>query len=310
MKKLLPILMLCILFLAACGNDKKSSSATKSDDKLKVVATNSIIYDMAKNVAGDKIELHSIVPIGQDPHEYEVKPKDIKALTDADVVLYNGLNLESGNGWFEKALKQAGKSMKDDDVVAVSKKVDPIYLEGAKGDKDKLDPHAWLSLDNGIKYTETIKETLLNKTKNHKDDIEKMGDEYLTQLKDLNEESNGKFKDIPKKERTIVTSEGAFKYFARQYEIKPGYIWEINTEKQGTPEQMKQAIKFVKDNNVKHLLVETSVDRKIMESLSEETKKDIYGEIFTDSIGKPGSKGDSYYKMMKYNIDTIHGSMQ
>jgi ABC-type Zn uptake system ZnuABC Zn-binding protein ZnuA len=309
MKKLLPILLLCILFLAACGNDKKTST-TKGDDKLKVVATNSIIYDMAKNVAGDNIELHSIVPIGQDPHEYEVKPKDIKALTDADVVLYNGLNLESGNGWFEKALKQANKSLKDDDVVAVSKKVDPIYLEGAKGDKDKLDPHAWLSLDNGIKYTETIKETLLDKTKNHKDAIEKMGDEYLTQLKDLNDESHDKFKDIPKKERTIVTSEGAFKYFARQYDIKPGYIWEINTEKQGTPEQMKAAIKFVKDNNVKHLLVETSVDRKIMEGLSEETKKDIYGEIFTDSIGKPGSKGDSYYKMMKYNIETIHGSMQ
>jgi ABC-type Zn uptake system ZnuABC Zn-binding protein ZnuA len=309
MKKLLPILLLCILFIAACGNDKKTST-TKGDDKLKVVTTNSIIYDMAKNVAGDNIELHSIVPIGQDPHEYEVKPKDIKALTDADVVLYNGLNLESGNGWFEKALKQANKSLKDDDVVAVSKKVDPIYLEGAKGDKDKLDPHAWLSLDSGIKYTETIKETLLAKSKKHKDAIEKMGDEYLTQLKDLNDESHDKFKDIPKKERTIVTSEGAFKYFARQYDINPGYIWEINTEKQGTPEQMKSAIKFVKDNNVKHLLVETSVDRKIMEGLSEETKKNIYGEIFTDSIGKPGSKGDSYYKMMKYNIETIHGSMQ
>lgn len=309
MKKLLPIILLCILFIAACGNDKKSSTSS-NEDKLKVVATNSIIYDMAKNVAGDNIELHSIVPIGQDPHEYEVKPKDIKALTDADVVLYNGLNLESGNGWFEKALKQAGKSMKDDDVVAVSKKVDPIYLEGAKGDKDKLDPHAWLSLENGIKYTETIQETLLNKTKKHKDDIKKMGDDYLTQLKELNDESHDKFKDIPKNERTIVTSEGAFKYFARQYEIKPGYIWEINTEKQGTPEQMKEAIKFVKDNKVKHLLVETSVDRKIMEGLSEETKKDIYGEIFTDSIGEKGSKGDSYYKMMKYNIETIHGSMK
>lgn len=309
MKKILPIILLCVLFIAACGNDKKTSTSG-NEDKLKVVATNSIIYDMAKNVAGNNIELHSIVPIGQDPHEYEVKPKDIKALTDADIVLYNGLNLETGNGWFEKALKQAGKSMKDDNVVAVSKKVDPIYLEGAKGDKDKLDPHAWLSLENGIKYTETIQETLLNKTKKHKDAIEKMSNTYLTQLKDLNDESHNKFKDIPKNERTIVTSEGAFKYFARQYEIKPGYIWEINTEKQGTPDQMKAAIKFVKDNNVKHLLVETSVDRKIMEGLSEETKKDIYGEIYTDSIGKQGSEGDSYYKMMKYNIETIHGSMK
>ena len=95
----------------------------------------------------------------------------------------------------------------------------------------------------------------------------------------------------------MITSEGAFKYFSKQFNIHSGYIWEINTEKQGTPEQMKQATKFVKDN-------------KAMQSLSEETNKDIYGEVFTDSIGKKGSKGDSYYNMMKYNIDIIHNSMK
>jgi len=108
----------------------------------------------------------------------------------------------------------------------------------------------------------------------------------------------------------MMTSEGAFKYFAKQFKVKPGYIWEINTEKQGTPGQMKQAIRFVKDNHLKHLLVETSVDKKAMQSLSEETNKDIYGEVFTDSRGKEGTKGDSYYKMMKSNIETIHGSMK
>jgi ABC-type Zn uptake system ZnuABC Zn-binding protein ZnuA len=120
-----------------------------------------------------------------------------------------------------------------------------------------------------------------------------------------------KFNDIPKAEiEHMITSEGAFNYFSQQYDIKPGYIWEINTEKQGTPEQMKQAIDFVRKNNLKHLLVETSVDHKSMESLSEETGRDIYGEVFTDSIGKKGSKGDSYYNMMKENIETIHGSME
>ena len=88
----------------------------------------------------------------------------------------------------------------------------------------------------------------------------------------------------------MITSEGAFKYFSKQFDIKPGYIWEINTEKQGTPEQMKQAVKFVQDNNLKHLLVETSVDKKSMQSLSEETNLDIYGEVYTDSIGKKALK--------------------
>ncbi|WP_192945186.1 manganese ABC transporter substrate-binding lipoprotein MntC [Staphylococcus cohnii] len=310
MKKLLIITMILILFLSACGKGNNDSTS-QSNEKIKVVTTNSILYDMVKNVGGDNVEIHSIVPIGQDPHEYEVKPKDIKALTDADVVFYNGLNLETGNGWFENALSQANKSYEDGSVVKVSKNVKPLYLNGAKeGDESKQDPHAWLSLDNGIKYVEEISKALIKKNDNYKDDIQSNTKDYIAKLEDLKKESHDKFNDIPKEQRAMITSEGAFKYFSKQFDIKPGYIWEINTEKQGTPEQMKQAVKFVQDNNLKHLLVETSVDKKSMQSLSEETNLDIYGEVYTDSIGKKGSKGDSYFNMMQENINTVHGSME
>ncbi|MHD0449309.1 manganese ABC transporter substrate-binding lipoprotein MntC [Staphylococcus cohnii] len=310
MKKLLTITMILILFLSACGKGNNDSTS-QSNEKIKVVTTNSILYDMVKNVGGDNVEIHSIVPIGQDPHEYEVKPKDIKALTDADVVFYNGLNLETGNGWFENALSQANKSYEDGSIVKVSKNVKPLYLNGAKeGDESKQDPHAWLSLDNGIKYVEEISKALIKKNDNYKDDIQSNTKDYIAKLEDLKKESHDKFNDIPKEQRAMITSEGAFKYFSKQFDIKPGYIWEINTEKQGTPEQMKQAVKFVQDNNLKHLLVETSVDKKSMQSLSEETNLDIYGEVYTDSIGKKGSKGDSYFNMMQENINTVHGSME
>ena len=125
---------------------------------------------MVKQIGGDKVDVHSIVPVGQDPHEYEVKPKDIKQLTDADVIFYNGFNLESGNGWFEKALEQAGKSTDDKSVFAVSKGVKPIYLNGETGNKDKIDPHAWLSLDNGIQYVKNIQEQLVKADASHKAD--------------------------------------------------------------------------------------------------------------------------------------------
>ena len=310
MKKLLTITMILILFLSACGKGNNDSTS-QSNEKIKVVTTNSILYDMVKNVGGDNVEIHSIVPIGQDPHEYEVKPKDIQALTDADVVFYNGLNLETGNGWFKNALSQANKSYEDGSVVKVSKNVKPLYLNGAKeGDESKQDPHAWLSLDNGIKYVEEISKALIKKNDNYKDDIQNNTKDYITKLEDLKKESHDKFNDIPKEQRAMITSEGAFKYFSKQFDIKPGYIWEINTEKQGTPEQMKQAVKFVQDNNLKHLLVETSVDKKSMQSLSEETNLDIYGEVYTDSIGKKGTKGDSYFNMMQENINTVHGSME
>ena len=310
MKKLLTITMILLLFLSACGKGNNDSNS-QSHEKIKVVTTNSILYDMVKNVGGDNVDIHSIVPIGQDPHEYEVKPKDIKALTDADVVFYNGLNLETGNGWFKNALSQANKSYEDGSVVKVSKNVKPLYLNGAKeGDESKQDPHAWLSLDNGIKYVEEISKALIKKNDNYKDDIQSNTKDYIAKLEDLKKESHDKFNDIPKEQRAMITSEGAFKYFSKQFDIKPGYIWEINTEKQSTPEQMKQAVKFVQDNNLKHLLVETSVDKKSMQSLSEETNLDIYGEVYTDSIGKKGTKGDSYFNMMQENINTVHGSME
>src|SRR5699024_8524805 len=145
-------------------------------------------------------------------------------------------------------------------------------------------PHAWLSLDNGIKYVEEISKALIKKNDNYKDDIQSNTKDYIAKLENLKKESHDKFNDIPKEQRAMITSESAFKYFSKQYEIKPGYIWEINNEKQGTPEQMKQAVKFVQDNNLKHLLVDTSVDKKSMRSLSEETYLDIYGEVYTDSI--------------------------
>ncbi|RIM13983.1 metal ABC transporter substrate-binding protein, partial [Staphylococcus cohnii] len=151
---------------------------------------------------------------------------------------------------------------------------------------------------------------ILQHDKKHNDEIKAQSEKYLGELEQLNKESHDKFNDIPKEQRAMITSEGAFKYFSKQYDIKPGYIWEINTEKQGTPEQMKQAVQFVKDNNLKHLLVETSVDKKSLQSLSEETRKVICGEVFNDSIGEKGSKGDSYYNMMKENIETVHGSME
>lgn len=104
MKKLFMPLLAIIVLLCACN-----ATSSNEDKHLKIVTTNSILADMTKEVTKSDAKVTSIVPIGQDPHEYEIKPKDVKALTDADVIIYNGFNLESGNGWFEKALEQAGK---------------------------------------------------------------------------------------------------------------------------------------------------------------------------------------------------------
>lgn len=305
MKKLFMPLLAIIILLSACN-----ATSSNEDKHLKIVTTNSILADMTKEVTKSDAKVTSIVPIGQDPHEYEIKPKDVKALTDADVIIYNGFNLESGNGWFEKALEQAGKKVSDKNVIQATEDVTPIYLKGGEGNKNKIDPHAWLSIENGIKYVNTIEKHLSDIDKYHSKQFKDNAEKYTNKLDKLHHKMMTAFNDIPEDKRTFITSEGAFKYFAKSYHITPGYIWEINTEKQGIPDQMKQAIKFVKDHDLKSLVVETSVDKKSMQTLAEETSLNIKDEVFTDSIGKKDSKGNSYYNMMEHNAEAIHNSMK
>lgn len=299
--KLIVALLILTVFVSACG----TSSEEAKSDKLQVVATNSILADMIKNVAGDKIELHSIVPVGTDPHHYEVLPEDIERSTDADVIFYNGLNLETGgNGWFAN-LMETSKKVEGEDYFSTSEGVKPMFLTSA-GQETEQDPHAWLDISNGIKYIENITEVLIEKDPDNKPTYEENATAYIEKLRALDTKAKAEFKDIPEEQKLLVTSEGAFKYFSAAYGVTGDYIWEINTESQGTPEQMSTIIDTIRESNVPSLFVETSVDKRSMQSVSKETGVPIYETIFTDSIAKEGENGDSYYDMMEWNLTKIH----
>ena len=289
--------------LFACSSAKQGSSSNEAT-KLKVVATNSIIADITKNIAGDKIDLHSIVPIGQDPHEYEPLPDDVKKTSEANLILYNGINLETGgNAWFTKLVQNAKKE-ENKDYYAVSEGVDVIYLEG-QNEKGKEDPHAWLNLENGIIYAKNIAKQLEAKDPKNKDFYEANLKTYVEKLSKLDKEAKDKFNNIPKEKKTIVTSEGCFKYFSKAYNVPSAYIWEINTEEEGTPDQIKTLVEKLRKTKVPSLFVESSVDERPMQTVSKDTNIPIYEKIFTDSIAEPGQNGDSYYSMMKWNLDKI-----
>ena len=289
--------------LFACSSAKQGSSPNEAT-KLKVVATNSIIADITKNIAGDKIDLHSIVPVGQDPHEYEPLPDDVKKTSEANLILYNGINLETGgNAWFTKLVQNAKKE-ENKDYYAVSEGVDVIYLEG-QHEKGKEDPHAWLNLENGMIYAKNIAKQLEAKDPKNKDFYEANLKTYLEKLSKLDKESKDIFNNIPAEKKMIVTSEGAFKYFSKAYNVPSAYIWEINTEEEGTPDQIKTLVEKLRKTKVPSLFVESSVDERPMQTVSKDTNIPIYEKIFTDSIAEPGQNGDSYYNMMKWNLDKI-----
>ena len=200
----LSLIFMLAVGLFACSNANKDSNTS---EKLKVVATNSIIADITKNIAGDKIDLHSIVPVGQDPHEYEPLPDDVKKTSQANLIFYNGINLETGgNAWFTKLVQNAKKE-ENKDYYAVSDGVDVIYLEG-QNEKGKEDPHAWLNLENGMIYAKNIAKQLSAKDPKNKDFYEANLKKYLEKLEALDKEAKQKFNNIPKEKKMIVTSEG------------------------------------------------------------------------------------------------------
>lgn len=310
MKKILASIVVVIAVIAGVvffANARSGESKQAEDGKkISVVTTNSILEDMVKNVAKDRVHLYSIVKRGVDPHEYDPRPEDISKATDATVLFHNGLNLETGgSGWFKKLVKTAHKEF-NKDVFAASEGVKPQHLTTNTTEED---PHAWLDLANGIQYVKTITKVLKEKDPKNAEYYQTNVDVYIKKLTKLHEEAQSKFLDIPESQRLLVTSEGAFKYFSKAYHVTPAYIWEINTESQGTPEQMKAVLAKIETSDVKHLFVETSVSPKSMNKVSDETGLKIYSKIFTDSLAKKGEQGDTYYTMMKWNLDKIHDGL-
>lgn len=313
MKKVLTwvgLSLLSVFLLAACGDDGKSeSSAPKSDEPLKVVTSFTIIADMANEIGGDLVEVYNLVPTGTDPHEYEPLPNDIKAATDADVLFYNGLNLEGGEkGWFFKMVDTVNQ--KEENIFSLTERVEPMYLTDEDGREEEINPHAFIDPAVGVKMAEDLRDALVKKHPAQSDEIQKRGDAYVQRLKEIDKEYEERISDIPEDKRILVTSERAFQYMTSHYGLKEAYIWEIDTEENGSPTQIKNLVEFIKTHEVPVLFIESNVDARPMETVANETGVSIAKKkIYSDEIGKPGDEVDTYVKYLNYNINLIHDEL-
>lgn len=302
--KLLPLLLVIIsIVLTACSNDAVTKKATDNDDKavLKTITSFTIIEDMVKEIGGEHVDIHNLVPTGTDPHEYEPKPEDIKAVSDADILFYNGLNLEgSDTGWLSKLTDSVG--MEEDQLIEVGRDVEPMYLKD-EDNKKEINPHSFINPKIGISMAEIIRDTLIDIDPDNKSYYEDNAKEYLDNLEDIEQRYAEEFASIPKEDRVLVASEFAFQYLADEYDINPGYIWAIDTDDNGSPEQIKNAVEFVKKYQPKHLFVESNVDTRPMETVSKESGVPIYEHpLFSDEIGSKDEKADTYVKYLETNL--------
>lgn len=300
------MMLITVFFVSACGNDEKGNT----DEVLKVVTSFTLIEDMVNQIGEDYVETYNLVPTGTDPHEYEPLPEDIKEATDADLIIYNGFNLEGDeeNGWIIKLADSIGKDL--DDFYELMDGAKPLYLTDEDGEKDEINPHTFIDPVLGIHMAENVLDALIEHLPEREDELTEQAEAYIAQLEEIDQEYREKISEIPKEDRILVTSERAYQYLADRYGLEEGYLFQIDTEEQGTPEQIKSLIEFVREKEPPALFVETNVDPRGMETVSKETGVQIFGEIFSDEIGKPGEKGDTYVKYLKYNLDVIYEGLK
>lgn len=306
MKKIgISLLLAFTLLLGACSPKEHD----KVNEKIQIVSSFTIITDMAKEIGGDLVNVHNLVPTGTDPHEYEPMPDDIKAATDADLLFYNGLNLEgSKQGWFFKMIDSVNQNL--DKVFPLSTGVEPKYLIGEGGKEEEINPHSFISPKVGIIMARNLGDILIEFDPENKEIYENNTRTYLEKLNEIDLKYSNIIDSIPDERKLLVTSERAFQYMTEAYGLREAYIWEIDTEELGTTEQIKDLIDLLNKEAPPVLFLESNVDTKPLEVVSRETGIPIYKEkIYSDEIGKKGESVDSYIKFLEHNIRIIEDGL-
>ena len=285
MKKIL-LLLSCFFFL---------NSGWAQDKKL-VVATASMIGDMAENIAGGEVIVKTIVPIGGDPHLYEPTPKDAQLANKADLVLKNGLTFE---GWLNDLIANSGTKAK---TVRVTEGIK--HIESAAY-KNSADPHAWMDGSLGLIYIKNIKEALVELAPEHKETFEFNYGVYKKQLEDLDQYIKDQVETIPASQRILITSHDAFQYYGRRYGIQLEAILGTSTDAEVQTSDILRLNKVIQTSKVPAVFIESTINPKLLEQLAKDNQIVVGGQLYADSIGDKDSPAPSYIDMLKYNTDVI-----
>lgn len=274
-----------------------STAPVQAAAKKRIVTTFTIIQDMAQNVAGDAATVESITKPGAEIHGYEPTPQDIVKAQKADLVLWNGLNLER---WFEKFfgnLKQVPRAV-------LTEGIEPIGIEEGPY-TGKPNPHAWMSPSNAVIYVENIRRALVQLDPDNAVVYNANAAAYSAKFITLEQTVRAELDQIPAGQRWLVTSEGAFPYLARNFGLKEIFLWAVNADQQGTPQQVRKVIDSVRANRIPVLFSESTVSDKPARQVAKETGARYGGVLYVDSLTNASGPAPTYLKLMEYNAHTI-----
>jgi zinc/manganese transport system substrate-binding protein len=271
----------------------------QNPDKLKVVATFSILGDLARNVGGDRVEVMTLVGPNGDAHVYSPTPADGRRLTEAKVVFSNGLKFE---GWIDRLIRSSGAKAS---AIEAAKGVKPLKGEEESGHGHGhagIDPHAWQSIGNAKIYVANIRAALIAADAAGKSIYEANAAEYLKKLDDLDQEIKGLVARIPADRRKIITSHDAFRYFEDAYGIDFVSPQGVSTDAEASAKDVARIIQQIKRERITAVFVENVSDARLMERIAKETGARIGSQVYSDALSEPNGQAGTYIDMMRHNI--------
>ncbi len=271
-------------------------------NKFKVVTTFTVIADMARNVAGDVAQVDSITKPGAEIHNYQPTPGDILKAQGADLVLWNGLNLEL---WFEKFFQ----TLADVPGVVVSKGVEPMGI-GQGPYSGKPNPHAWMSLESALIYVDNIRDALTKYDPPNAEAYRANAQAYKERIRMALEPLRARIANVPEDARWLVTSEGAFSYLARDFDLKELYLWPINADAQGTPKQVRNVIRTMRRQNINVIFSESTVSPRPAQQVARETGARYGGVLYVDSLSAPDGPTPTYLDLLRVTVQTIADGLE
>ncbi len=263
----------------------------------KVVTTFTVIADMARNVAGDVAEVESLTRPGAEVHDYQPTPHDLVRASGADLILWNGFNLET---WFSQFIDTLG----DIPSATLTQGVTPLPI-GSGSYEGLPNPHAWMSLDNALIYVDNIRDAMSEHDPDNAATYAANAEIYKAEISATLAPLRDRIAQLPPDQRWLVTCEGAFSYFAQDFGLQEAYLWPINADQTGTPQQVRSVIDTVREHEVAAVFCESTVNTAPAEQVARETGAAYGGVLYVDSLSQADGPVPTYLDLMRVTTETV-----